>query len=155
HHFDTHIISLIAIVYNIGAILGGITFGILSERIGRRYACMLAAIGALAILPAWAFSSTPFLLGLSAFLMQFMVQGAWGIVPAHLNELSPSAIRATFPGVVYQVGNLFASANATLQAMIAMYFQGLYSIGLAIVTGSVATILLILILFGPEKRGNI
>ncbi|VDY45123.1 metabolite transport protein [Salmonella enterica subsp. enterica serovar Daytona] len=119
HGFDPHLISIIAIFYNIAAMLGGIFYGTLSERIGRKKAIMIAAFLALPVLPLWAFSSGSFTIGLGAFLMQFMVQGAWGVVPTWLNELVPANARAVLPGFVYQLGNLLASVNATLQARIA------------------------------------
>ncbi len=85
--------------------------------------------------------------------MQFFVQGAWGVVPAHLNELSPEDVRGTFPGFAYQIGNLLASANATLQAGIAEANGGNYAFALAIVAAIVAAALAILALFGPEAHG--
>jgi SHS family lactate transporter-like MFS transporter len=112
--FSTQQVSVIAIIYNIGAMLGGLCFGMLSNKIGRRKAIMLAALCALPVIPLWVLGSTPALLATGAFLMQFFVQGAWGVVPAHLNELSPDIVRGTFPGFVYQLGNLLASYNATL-----------------------------------------
>src|SRR6202142_2530321 len=96
HHFDTHLSSLITAVANIGAICGGLFFGSMSEKIGRRRAIMIAALIALPALPFWAFGSTPLILAVGAFLMQVSVQGAWGVIPVHLNELSPPDIRATF-----------------------------------------------------------
>jgi SHS family lactate transporter-like MFS transporter len=91
------------------------------------------------------------IIGLSAFLMQFAVQGAWGVVPVHLNELSPAEIRGTFPGFVYQLGNFIASVNAPLQVMLSGP-QHDYSFGLMAVAGTVAVILIILMIFGPEAR---
>jgi MFS transporter, SHS family, lactate transporter len=113
HHFDNGMVSLLTIVGNVGAIVGGIAFGAWSERLGRRKAIIFAALLALPVLPLWAFAQTPILLGLGAFLMQVAVQGAWGVVPTHLNELSPDAVRGTFPGLMYQLGNLLAAINAT------------------------------------------
>jgi SHS family lactate transporter-like MFS transporter len=93
------------------------------------------------------------LLALGAFLMQVMVQGAWGVIPVHLNELSPDEARGTFPGVVYQLGNLLASANATIQAGIAAHFGGNYGVALALVAGIVAVIIAILTALGIEAKG--
>jgi SHS family lactate transporter-like MFS transporter len=104
HGFPPGTVGTIAVIYNVGAILGGLTFGSLSERIGRRCAIVAAALLSLPIVPLWAFSGSPVLLAVGAFLMQFMVQGAWGVIPAHLNQLSPAEARGTFPGVVYQLG---------------------------------------------------
>jgi len=152
HKLPTSTVATIAIIYNIGAILGGLAFGILSQKIGRRIAIVIAAVLALPVIPLWAFSSTPFALGAGAFLMQVMVQGAWGVIPAHLNELSPPEIRGTFPGTVYQLGNLLAAANATIQSAIATSLGGNYSWPLAGVAGIVAVIIAVLVGFGREAR---
>ncbi len=109
--FTPKTVSLIAIVYNLGALLGGILFGTLSERIGRRRAIVIAALLAIPVIPLWAYSHTVPMLALGGFLMQFMVQGAWGVIPAHLNELSPAAVRGTLPGFAYQLGNLLSVAQ--------------------------------------------
>src|SRR6185312_13478218 len=95
---STHTVGAILIVANVGAVIGGVWFGSLSQRIGRRRAIVIAALLALPIIPLWAFSVNPLLLAAGAFLIQISVQGAWGVVPAHLNELSPDEIRGTFPG---------------------------------------------------------
>jgi SHS family lactate transporter-like MFS transporter len=154
--FSTGTISKIAVVYNIGAICGGLLFGSLSSRMGRRRSIALAAALSLIALPFWAYSSTPVTLAIAAFAMQFMVQGAWGVVPVHLNELSPQGIRGTFPGVVYQLGNLLASYNATLQASIATAHGHAghpdYAFALTLVCGVVAVALVLLASFGPERR---
>jgi SHS family lactate transporter-like MFS transporter len=153
HGFDTHTLSLMTAIANIGAIFGGIGFGWLSERIGRRRAIMIAALIALPVIPVWAFGSTPVILGIGAFLMQVSVQGAWGIIPVHLNELSPAEIRATFPGVVYQLGNLIASSNLNIQVAIADANGKNYGLAMAIVVGTVAVAICLLVAFGPERRG--
>jgi len=90
---------------------------------------------------------------LGAFLMQVTVQGAWGVIPVHLNELSPDEARGTFPGFVYQLGNLLASINATLQAAIATAFGGNYGLALAIVAGTVAIVIAALTAMGTEAKG--
>jgi MFS transporter, SHS family, lactate transporter len=148
-----HAVSLIAIVYNIGAICGGILFGSLSETYGRRRCIVIASLLSLVVIPLWAFSVNPVLLAVGAFFMQFTVQGAWGIVPAHLNELSPANARGTFPGVVYQLGNLLASVNATLQAGLAAHLGGDYGLALAAVAGTVAVVIAVLTAVGTEARG--
>jgi len=153
HHFAPHTVSLIVIVLNVGALIGGLSSGVLSERFGRRWTIFWAALIALPVLPLWAFSSDPMLLAAGAFLMQLSVQGAWGVIPAHLNEISPSSIRATFPGLVYQLGNLLASVNAPLQSAIAVQHANNYGYALALVTGSVAVTIAVLILFSRENRG--
>jgi SHS family lactate transporter-like MFS transporter len=151
HGFSHDTITVIALVYNVGAILGGLTFGSISQYIGRRWAIVIAALLSLPIIPLWAFSDSPWLLGLGAFLMQFMVQGAWGVIPAHLNELSPAGIRATFPGFVYQLGNFLASYNATLQTRIGAAYNHNYSYALAGVAGVVAVLIALLCAFGVER----
>jgi len=153
HKLSTHAVSIIAVIYNIGAICGGILFGSLSEQYGRRRCIVIASLLSLLVIPFWAFSTNLILLAAGAFLMQFMVQGAWGIVPVHLNELSPPQARGTFPGVVYQLGNLLASINATLQAGIAEHLNGNYGVALAVVAGTVAVIIAILTALGTEARG--
>jgi len=153
HGFDTHTLSLMTAIGNIGAILGGIGFGWLSQRIGRRRAITIAALIALPVLPFWAFGSTPLVLGIGAFLMQVSVQGAWGIIPVHLNELSPPEIRATFPGVVYQLGNFIASANLPIQVMIAEQHGNNYGLAMAIVVGTVAVVITLMVARGPERLG--
>ena len=152
HNLPTHTVSIILIVMNIGAIIGGLTFGAWSQRIGRRRAIIISALLALPVLPLWAFASTPVMLGLGAFLMQIAVQGAWGVVPAHLNELSPAEVRGTFPGFAYQLGNLFASYNIVLQTKIAHNNGGNYSIALASVVGVTLFLLAGLAYIGKENK---
>lgn len=153
HHFDNATVSLLTIVGNVGAIVGGVMFGAWSEKLGRRRAIIFASLLALPVLPLWAFAQTPILLGLGAFLMQIAVQGAWGIIPTHLNELSPDAVRGTFPGLMYQLGNLFAAVNATFQVWLATQYDNNYAIPLASVTGVVAIVIVVLAAVGVEKKG--
>jgi SHS family lactate transporter-like MFS transporter len=152
HHFDTHTTGILAAVMNVGAIVGGIGFGIWSEKIGRRRTIIIASLLALPVIPLWAFASTPLLLGLGAFLMQVAVQGAWGIVPVHLNELSPPLVRSLFPGFAYQLGNLIASKNAPIQAGIAESRGDNYGLALAIVAGIMAVVIAIWTALGPERK---
>jgi SHS family lactate transporter-like MFS transporter len=154
HKLSPRAVGAIAVVYNIGAILGGVLCGALSERFGRRRTIAVAALFALPILPLLAFSNNILLLATGAFLMQVAVQGAWGVIPVHLNELSPGAARGTFPGFVYQLGNLLASANATIQAAIAAHYGGDFGLALAVVTGSVAIVIVFLAVLGIEARGT-
>src|ERR1700691_747453 len=153
HGFSPHEVGLIAVIYNIGAIIGGIFFGSLSERFGRRRIIIIAAVLSLAVLPLWAFAATAVWLAVGAFLMQVTVQGAWGVVPAHLNELSPDEARGTFPGFTYQLGNLIASVNATLQATIASHNGNNYGLALAVVAGTVAVAIAVLTAVGKEAKG--
>lgn len=154
HGFGTQLTGKIAIVMNVGAIIGAFIVGSLSERIGRRRAMVLACLCALPVIPLWAYASTPLLLALGAFLMQAAVQGAWAVVPAYLSELSPANLRAMFPGFVYQLGNLIASRNAVMQARIAESHHGNYSLALAGVAGVTAVVLAVWSSIGPERRGE-
>jgi MFS transporter, SHS family, lactate transporter len=152
HHFDTHTTGILAAVMNLGAIVGGITFGIWSEKIGRKRAIIIASLLALPVIPLWAFSATPLLLGAGAFLVQVAVQGAWGIIPVHLNELSPPLARSLFPGFAYQLGNLIASKNAPIQAGIAESRGNNYALALALVCGIMAIVIAVWTALGPERR---
>ena len=153
HGLSPHAVGIIAAIYNIGAIVGGIVCGSLSEKFGRRRMIVICSLLSLPIIPLWAFSNSAAMLALGAFLMQVMVQGAWGVVPAHLNELSPDSARGTFPGLVYQLGNLLASANATIQAGIAVHNGNNYGFALALVAGIVAVVIALLTVFGSEAKG--
>ncbi|MEG3133225.1 MFS transporter [Rouxiella sp. T17] len=154
HGFDAHTVSIIAICYNIASIIGGVTFGTLSEKIGRKKAIIIAALLSLPVLPLWAFAGGSWTLGLGAFLMQFMVQGAWGVIPTYLTELVPAGTRAVLPGFVYQLGNLIASVNATLQAYIAESHGHNYGLAMAMVAGTVAIIISVLVFFGRDTQGK-
>jgi SHS family lactate transporter-like MFS transporter len=112
-------VKWIAVIYNVGAIIGGLFFGTLSQRYGRRYTVIFCAVLALPIVPIFAYSRTAAMLCLGAFLMQLFVQGAWGVIPAHLTEMSPDAIRGLYPGVTYQLGNLLAAFNLPIQERLA------------------------------------
>jgi SHS family lactate transporter-like MFS transporter len=151
-HFSHAVITNISLFYNVGAMLGGIAFGFLSQKIGRRYAIAAACVLSLVVLYSWSHDTTPIAIAIASFLMQFAVQGAWGVVPVHLNELSPAEIRGTFPGFVYQLGNFVASVNAPLQAGIAAQHGNDYGLSLMLVAGTVAVILIVLMIFGPEAR---
>jgi SHS family lactate transporter-like MFS transporter len=154
HGFSSGAVGLIAVIYNIGALLGGIVFGSWSERIGRRRAIIVAAILSVPVIPLWAYSHSAPLLAAGGFLMQFMVQGAWGVIPAHLNELSPPAVRATFPGFAYQLGNLCASWNGVIQARFAeQRFAGNYAPVLAWTVLIVAALVAIITALGKEAKG--
>ena len=152
HGFSVHQVASLAIIYNIGAILGCLTGGSLSQKLGRRRAIALAALLAVVLMPFWAISSTPAALAGTAFCMQFLVQCMFGTMPAHLNEISPSGSRATFPGFTYQFGNFLAAGNATLQVALADRLHGDYGIGLALVAGAGAVVLALLAGLGPEAK---
>ncbi|NUQ17538.1 MAG: MFS transporter, partial [Sphingomonas sp.] len=114
-------------------------------------AIIIASLLALPVIPLWGFSSTPLLLGLGGFLMQVAVQGAWGIVPVHLNELSPPLARSLFPGFAYQLGNLIASKNAPIQAGIAESHGNNYALALAIICAIMAVVIAAWTALGPER----
>ena len=152
HHIVGYHLTTIVVIYNLGAMAGGICFGTLSQRIGRRRAIGLAAALTLPILPLWAFSDTSLWIGFGAFLMQFCVQGAWGVIPVHLNELSPAEVRGTFPGFTYQLGNFLAALNLPLQSGLASYLGGDYRWPLVIVAGTAATLIIFMMLIGREAK---
>lgn len=152
HHFDTATVTTITVVLNVGAIVGGLFFASLSQSFGRRRTVILAALLALPMVYFWAYAATPLTLALGAFLMQICVQGAWGVVPVHLNELSPPNVRGTFAGTVYQLGNLIASVNAVFQAEFAEARGGNYSIALAVVACFAALLIAVMMFAGPEAQ---
>ena len=153
HKLPPSTVTTILIVMNLAAMGGGFLFASLSQRVGRRRAIVSAALLALPVIPVWAFAANPLYIGLGAFLMQLFVQGAWGVIPAHLNELSPPEIRGTFPGLTYQLGNLIASGNNTIQSSMAdRYFHHDLSWPLAIVVGTVAVVIAVLVGYGKEAR---
>jgi SHS family lactate transporter-like MFS transporter len=152
HKLDTQTTGTIAIIYNIGAILGGWVFGAWSQSLGRRRTIITAAALSVPVAYLWAYSSTVPGLALGAFLMQVCVQGAWGVIPAHLNELSPADARGTFPGTIYQLGNLIASSNAVLQTSIAESNGENYAFALASVAVAAAIAIATLVALGREAR---
>jgi SHS family lactate transporter-like MFS transporter len=152
--FSSSTVALLAVIYNVGALAGGICFGAWSERIGRRRAIVVAALLAIPIAPLWAFGRSAAVLALGGFLMQFMVQGAWGVIPAHLNELSPPALRGTVPGLAYQLGNLLSSRNGVLQAQLAeRRFAGGFAPVLAATVVVVALLVAVVTACGREAKG--
>lgn len=154
HNFTPQLAGLMAIIYNIGALVGGILFGHWSETLGRRKAIVIAALLSIPCIPLWAFGKSFLLLAVGSFLMQFMVQGAWGIIPAHLNELSPSAVRGTFPGLAYQVGNLLASRNGVIQAKFAENrYAGNFAPVLAWTMVIIASLVAVVTWVGRERKG--
>jgi MFS transporter, SHS family, lactate transporter len=152
HGFSVHEVSTIAIVYNIGAILGCLCGGTLSQWLGRRREVVLAAVLALALMPFWATASAALSLAGTAFCMQFLVQSMFGAMPAHLNEISPRESRATFPGFTYQFGNFLAAGNATIQVMLAERLNGDYGVAMALMAGAGALVFALLATFGPEAK---
>jgi SHS family lactate transporter-like MFS transporter len=146
-------IGLIGVLYGIGSIAGGIVFGTLSEKWGRKKAIVTAALLAIPVIPLYAFGHSALTLGVGAVLMQFMVQGAWGVVPAYLTELSPAPVRATAPGLAYQLGGLITTWNGKGQALAAERW-GSYRAVLAITVVVVALSLAALASMGREARGR-
>jgi MFS transporter, SHS family, lactate transporter len=142
---------VIAVIYNIGAIIGGLFFGARSERFGRRRTIAFCAVLGLPIVPLFAFSSTAAWLCLGSFLMQVVVQGAWGVIPAHLTEMSPDAVRGFYPGVTYQLGNVFAAANLPLQEHLAETHS--YPFALAVTIIPVLLVVATVVLLGKEAKG--
>jgi MFS transporter, SHS family, lactate transporter len=146
-------VGLIGVLYGVGSILGGFVFGTLSERWGRKRAIVTAALLSIPVIPLWAYGHSAVMLGAGAVLMQFMVQGAWGVVPAYLTELSPAPVRATAPGLAYQLGGLVTSWNGKAQALAAERW-GNYPAVLAITVIVVALALAGLALMGREAKGQ-
>jgi SHS family lactate transporter-like MFS transporter len=151
--FSPQAVGAIAVIYNIGAIIGSLIFGIYSEYVGRRRAIVTAVLLSIPVIPLWAFATSTVPIAVGAFCIQFLVQGAWGVVPVHLNELSPPLVRGTFPGVVHQLGNLFASANANVLVSLAGWFAGNYALAMGLVTATVAVILAVMIRQGGDATG--
>lgn len=150
--FSSTTVGILGIIYNVGSLLGGFVFGALSEKWGRKRAIITAALLAIPIAPLFAYGQTSWALGIGAFLMQFMVQGAWGVVPAYLTELSPAPVRAIFPGLAYQLGNLITSRNLVIQTKLAERWHT-YS---PVLLGTVVIVALVLALItacGKESRG--
>jgi SHS family lactate transporter-like MFS transporter len=158
--FDVRQTSNINLIYATGAICGGAVFGSMSQWFGRRRSIISGAICGLLLIPLWIFAPSTALLCVGGFLMQFMVQGAWGVVPVHLNELSPSDHRGTFPGVVYQVGNAVAAFAAQQQAWLAEKHFPMsngkpnYALTMGLVEAVVFLAIMFLAWVGPEKRGK-
>jgi SHS family lactate transporter-like MFS transporter len=146
------IVGLIGVLYGFGSIAGGFVFGTLSEKWGRKRAIVTASLLAIPVIPLYAYGHSAVTLGIGAVLMQFMVQGAWGVVPAYLTELSPAPVRATAPGLAYQLGGLVTSWNGKAQALAAEHW-GNYPAVLAITVIVVALALAGLAMMGREARG--
>jgi len=149
---DPRTVATIAIIYNVGALLGGLVFGYLSDRIGRRRAMVAAVLCGLLIVPIWIYPRSLVWLTVGAFMMQFMVQGAWGAIPAHLVELSPPEVRGLFSGLAYQLGVLLAANAAFVEAPIAQHLG--YSTALALVASTVLCGDAIVIALGTERKGS-
>ncbi len=135
----------------IGAVLGGLTFGFYSDRAGRRRSMIIAIVLSLAVVPFWIAGHSPVRILMGVFLMQFFVQGAWGVIPAHINELSPNHLRGFFPGFAYQLGVLCASSIPTIEAILGERFTYTQAMG-----GLVSAVFIgafLVTWLGPEARG--
>jgi SHS family lactate transporter-like MFS transporter len=161
HGFTPGAVFTLSAIGAIGAIAGGIAFGALSQRIGRRASIVACAVIGIGVVPLWVFSHTAALLACGAFAIQFAVQGAWGVIPAHLNELSPPNARATFPGFTYQIGNALASGAFQIEASLAAGFHlagggADYAKAMALVATLTFAAVIVLALIGfavrPENR---
>ena len=156
--FGVELRSTIGIIYAVGAICGGTVVGHLSQKFGRRRLIIVTAICGIVLIPLWIFSPSLSLLVIGGFAMQFMVQGAWGIVPVHLNELSPAELRGTFPGFAYQLGNLLAANTAVVEAKLAVHFRDAaghadYARSLGLFVFVMLLALIIIAAIGREARG--
>jgi SHS family lactate transporter-like MFS transporter len=152
--FGTDLTGKLSIFGPLGAICGGVVFGAWSERIGRKRAIIIATLLSLPVLKLWAFSSTPLLLGMGAFWLQVMVQGAWGVVPVHLNELSPDAVRATLPGLTYQIGNFISAGVPWLLTTMAEANGKQYGLTMVEFIAGIAVALALAAFLGPEAKGQ-
>jgi SHS family lactate transporter-like MFS transporter len=152
-HFPATRRAVVTAISMVGAIAGGTLFGLISDRIGRRRAMVSALLGAVIVIPLWAFAPSPALLIAGAFLMQFMVQGAWGVIPAHLAELSPDSVRGFLPGFGYQTGVLLASAAPWLEAVFAK--RSSYSVAMAATAAVVFLFAALAAALGRERHGAV
>jgi SHS family lactate transporter-like MFS transporter len=152
-NYSANTALLIAILYNVGAMIGGGIMGTASERFGRRRVIIFCAVLGLPLVPLFAYSTALGLVCLGSFLMQFMVQGAWGVIPAHLTELSPDEIRGFYPGVTYQLGNLIAAFNLPIQQSLAGSHG--YAFALTVTMLPVFTAVIVLTAIGKEAKGVI
>jgi SHS family lactate transporter-like MFS transporter len=150
-HFDVNTTAIISAISMFGAILGGLTFGHFSDRHGRRVTMVTATLLGLVTIPLWVLAPNKPLIMVGAFSMQFMVQGAWGVIPAHINELSPPQLRGFFPGLAYQCGVLIASSIAYIEARLGEHFS--YSTSMGVLAATVLIVGAMVIWAGPEAKG--
>jgi len=152
HGFSSATVSYVAIIYNVGAVIGAVLFGHLSESMGRRRTIIAALAVSLIVIPAWAFGGSLAVLVVGAFIMQIGVQGAWGIVPAHLNELVPDSVRGLMPGFAYQLGILIAAPTNNIEYAL----RNRYGYSWALAGFEIVTIVLlgIVVMLGREHKGK-
>ncbi len=149
--FSPQLTAIVTMISNFGAIAGGVCFGLLSDHFGRRRSIATALSLAILVIPLWAYAPSLALLALGAFLMQFMVQGAWGIIPAHITELSPDSVRGFFPGFAYQCGVLIAGSVAFLEAIFAEHMN--YANAMAVTALTVFVLCIFVVMLGRERKG--
>jgi MFS transporter, SHS family, lactate transporter len=150
-HYNTSSTALVSAISMVGAIFGGLIIGNFSDRFGRRRSMVVAALLAVCSIPLWVFAPSMPLVMVGAFIMQFMVQGAWGVIPAHINELSPPQVRGFFPGFAYQIGVLIASSVAYIEALLGEHFT--YATAMATLAAGVFLLGAVVIWAGPEAKG--
>lgn len=152
-HYGVGATAVVSAVSMVGAIAGGLVVGFFSDRLGRRRAMISAALAAVCVIPLWMFAPNQALVMTGAFMMQFFVQGAWGVIPAHINELSPPLVRGFFPGFAYQTGVLIASSIAYVEALLGAHFT--YAAAMGGLAAGVFLLASIVIGAGPEARGAV
>jgi len=152
-HFAPKERSALTALSMVGAILGGLAFGRLSDRMGRRRSIVLALVLAILCIPLWAFAPTVALLALGAFLLQCMVQGAWGIIPAHITELSPDSVRGFLPGFAYQCGVMLAGTVAVIESLFVERLHMRYATAMALVAVTVFSLGAVVAALGRERKG--
>jgi SHS family lactate transporter-like MFS transporter len=150
-HYDVNSTAMVSAISMVGAIVGGLIIGNISDRFGRRRSMIVAALLAVCVIPLWVFAPSMPLVILGAFLMQFMVQGAWGVIPAHINELSPPLARGFFAGFAYQMGVLIASSISYIEALLGEHFS--YAAAMGGLAAAVFLLGSIVIGAGPEAKG--
>ncbi len=150
-HFGATERSVVTAISMVGALAGGVIIGLLSDRLGRKRSLAVALCGAILLTPLWAYAPNVGWLVTGAFLIQFCVQGAWGVIPAHLSELSPNQIRGFLPGFAYQCGALFAGPVNTFEVIVAGHIG--YANAMAATAASVFALTIALAVLGPEKKG--
>jgi SHS family lactate transporter-like MFS transporter len=150
-HIDVRMRTIITSISMVGAIIGGVLIGIYSDRIGRRRAIALSLLGAVLAVPLWAFAPSVLLLVAGAFLLQLFVQGAWGVIPAHITELSPNAVRGLLPGFAYQSGILLAGTITTVEAALAERMS--YAWAMSTVAVSSFSLAAVAAMVGKEEKG--
>ncbi|MGH9468631.1 MAG: MFS transporter [Terriglobales bacterium] len=152
HHLTPATVAWMAVLYNVGAVVGAVIFGMASESWGRRRSMVAALALSLVVLPFWSFGAGIWLLAAAAFLMQAGVQGAWGIIPVHLNELAPDAARGLLPGFSYQIGILIAAPTSNIEYALRDHFG--YSKAMGGFELCILVAVALVVALGPERKGR-